>query len=190
MSGCNGQCACNDDIPSKSLLACIDTHKVSAINEQQRGSCLEILLKSHAERHSDTRAFSKDSNGLVLKIPFTHKVSITKIEIKSTFKQIDLIVNNQYITLDSKPKNLEKYCLTGDSHIVPIVLPAYKYRSVDCLTIRLKEPVDNTGSLSYLCVSGAITGSLPTPVNVSYELYPIPEDTKSITKESSNLPLH
>ncbi|OAG32186.1 hypothetical protein NEDG_02105 [Nematocida displodere] len=185
MQGCSEACACSDALPSKSLYAAIDMDKVAAQNERLRGSCLEVLKKAHSDRHGPPSAHGKDAQGLLVKIPFVHKVSLNKIEIKSGFTQMEVVANNQYVTLSSKPKNSDKYTLTGTEHILPVPLPNYKYKNVDCLTVRLTGGDER--SLSYLSLCGAVTGALPTAVNVSYELYPLPGETKAPKASQSPL---
>ncbi|KAH9387217.1 uncharacterized protein NEMAJ01_2113 [Nematocida major] len=182
--GCSKECACNDSLPSKSLFSSIDMDKVCAINEKVKGSCVNILSKSASIRDIDmaTSAHSNDATGLVVKIPFVCKVSLCRIEICTSFKKMELFVNNQYVTLSYKSKTKEEYMLPGSRHIIPIVIPAYKHKSVDTLTLRLTE-CDGAGYLAYLCVCGIVTGALPKAVDATYELYALPENVKKKTPQ-------
>ncbi|KAI5186720.1 hypothetical protein NEHOM01_1659 [Nematocida homosporus] len=187
MGGCSGECACTDAIPARSLYASIDINGVTGINEQVRGCCREVVKKSHAERNGGVVAVAKDGQRLIVKIPFISKVALSRIEIKSSFKQLCVFANNRYVTLSSKPKPGESYCLPGDDHIIRVNLPSYKYKSVDFVALYLQDAGEGEGTLSYLCLCGEVTGSLAKAVNVSYELYPIPEDTKISEKSHSTI---
>lgn len=182
--GCGKECACIDALPAKSLYGSIDTSKVVAINEKVRDSCLNVLNRSSSDRIVGCVAYSKDRQGLVIKMPFTCKVSLSKIEIRTSFKKIEVFTNNQYVTLSYKPKNKEEYTLPGTDHIIPIVLPAYKHNSVDTLTIRLGG-IEEEGVLSYLCICGAVSGVLPKAIHASYEVYPMPDEKKVFSKETN-----
>lgn len=186
MASCTEECLCSESIPSKSLFSYIDMKNVTVINEKVKHSCSAILNKSSSLRLKDLKVYSKDSKGLVIKIPFLCKVSVNKIEISTSFKNLEVFTNNQYVTLAYKPKIPEEYSLPGHDHIVPVNLPSYKHKSVDTLTLRLKS-LNEIGYLNYLCICGIVTGSLPKAVNVSYEVYPLPEDIKSMRTEEDNI---
>ncbi|KAI5190711.1 hypothetical protein NEMIN01_1176 [Nematocida minor] len=186
---CGKECMCLDALPAKSLFSSIDINKVSAINERVKESCANVLNRSSSERETEVHAYSKDKQGLVIKIPFICKVALSRIEIRTSFKKIEVFTNNQYVTLTYKPKNKEEYSLPGTDHILPIVLPAYKHKSVDTLTLRLTG-TDEPGVLKYLCICGAVSGVLPKAVNVTYELYPMPEDTKAPDAKANNMEIY
>lgn len=177
--GCGGECACLDLIPSKSLYRSMDISRISCINERERGSCLRVIESSVIDRREV--AYSKDSLGIVVKIPFTCKVALSKIEIRTSFTLLEVFTNNQYVTLSYKPKKKEEYNLPGTDHVIRVVLPAYKHKSVDTLTIRLTGA--ETGALSYLCVYGIVSGVLPKAVHASYEVYGLPEENKGVSRE-------
>ncbi|EIJ89441.1 hypothetical protein NEPAR06_2166 [Nematocida parisii] len=187
--GCTADCVCNDGVPSKSLFSSIDIDKVTTINEKDKDSCKELLKRSESIRNVKMSAHSKSNKGLVIKIPFICKVLLNRIEIMTTFTKIEVFINNQYVTLTYKPKVPEEYFLPGGDHIFPITIPAYKHKSVDTLTIRLSNN-DEYGSIGYLCICGVVTGKLPKAINVSYELYGLPENTKSFSKETTSTETH
>lgn len=191
MQGCSGRCACAGGVPGSSLYSAIEMDRVVGINEKEKGKCREVIKRGEASkemslREMDLRAYAKTEQGLVINIPFLCKVSLSKIEIGGSFKKMEVVTNNRYVSLTSALKNSEEYSLDGSDHIFQIVLPSYKYKSVDFLTLRLQES-EGRGSIFYLCICGAVVGALPKAVNVSYELYPIPEKTKEDKREAHKL---
>ncbi|KAI5173031.1 hypothetical protein NEFER03_2015 [Nematocida sp. LUAm3] len=190
MGGCSGECVCRDMVSSKSLYSVIDMENVSGLNEEKRGGVREIIQKSWADREAKSSARCKGQEGLIVRVPFLRKVSLNKIEIKSTFKEVRLFINNRYASFTTKCKNEEKYFLPGTEHIIPLVLPSYKYKSVDYLTLHLLCSEEEKGALFYLCLCGEEQEGIRKAVNVSYELYPLPENTKASEKSKSNQILH
>ncbi|KAI5191487.1 hypothetical protein NECID01_1481 [Nematocida sp. AWRm77] len=174
---CSNECACSNAMPAKSLLSAVDMGKVSALNEKEKGSCLSVIQKAQREKGGPVSC-AKDPKGLLVKIPFMHKVNITKIELRSSFGKMEVVPNNMYVGLTGPCKKSDTFSLSLPEHIVPVSLPPYNYKSVDHLAIRLTETAQGfgeAGSLSYLSLYGVITGSLPSAVNVSYELYSVGE---------------
>lgn len=189
--GCSGECSCSDSLPAKSLLSAVDLDKVSALNERVKGSCT-ALLRMGTRPRGGAEALAKDAKGLVVKIPFMHKVQPTKLEVRGSFKQLEVVPNNPYVALAGKCKISDSFTLSLPGHIVPVSLPPYKYKSVDHLTLRLTEideAASGRGELSYLAVYGVVTGALPTAVNVSYELYSVGEKVPDeSTKHHAKIP--
>jgi len=186
MEGCSEECVCAAEVPSKSLFGSVDISRVVGTNEAPKGSCKEVLVESSARRGVAACSRTRVPGGLVVKIPFVEKVALVKIEIRCTFRRVEICANDPYVSLESQMKNQVEYALPGTAHIVPVSLPPYKYKSVDHLTVRLKD-AEGEESLSYLVVCGAVKGALPRAVNVSYELYPVPEDTKQLSKEFQHI---
>lgn len=186
MKRCSKECACEDAVPAASLYNAIEIDKVVGINEERRGQCSEVIKKGVSGRSFDVCAHAKTGQGLVVKIPFLYKVSLSSIEIRTSFKQIEVVANNRYVTLTSVSRSSDRYFLSGTDHIIRVSLPSYKYKTIDFLTLRLKESAEK-GTLSYLCICGEVVGSLPQAVNVSYELYSAPKKTKMHEKETTSI---
>ncbi|KAI5160890.1 hypothetical protein NEAUS03_1383 [Nematocida ausubeli] len=185
---CNGECACSDLLPIKSLFPYMEIDKISVINEAKKGSLLEIIKASNSVKDIPFSCHSKDSKGLLVKIPFNCKVSLTNLQIKSTFSKLEVFTNNLYVKLENpktsrpdsrKASQSSEYSILSD-HFLNINISS-KNKSVDTLTIRLTGS-EGVGEVNYLCICGTVTGILPKAVNTTYEAYPV-ADLGKITEE-------
>jgi PITH domain len=180
---CCSECACGDAAPTKSLYTSVDHERVSAVNEARRGSCAEVLRKTYEERLSPPAAESKSSSGLLVKIPFKFKVSITRIDFRGDFDTAELYANNPYVKIGGEARPTSTFALpeTSSGHIIPLSLQPFLYKSVEILSVRLTRKV-GLGRLEYFGITGVVVANLLKPVNASYEVYPVaksPQETEN-----------
>lgn len=182
--GCSEDCSqCTEEVPGKSLIAVLDIPRVSAVNEKTRGSCAAVLQKGRAEKGSGVCAVSKTPQGLLVRVPFLCKVSVSYLEIQSGPASLEVFPNASHATLTSRHRITDTYTLPGIPHLVRVPLPKSKYANIDALVLRMKQ-VDAPVSFSYLGILGIKTSAHAMPVLVSYEKYPQPEDASVKAKDS------
>lgn len=182
--GCSEDCRqCTEEMPGKTLLAVLDVSRISAINEKTRGSCASVLQKGRAEKDTGICAVSKTQQGMLVRIPFVCKVSISCIEIQSCPADLEVFPNASHATLTSQHRIMDKYTLPGSPHLIRISLPKSKYANIDSLVLRMKQ-IDESVSFSYLGIFGVTTSAHAVPVIVSYEKYPQPKDASAKAEDS------